>query len=64
MVVEGEVQSAEMKAAVDKNCEKLHLALDNFQNALKTTYQQQKVFARPQKQATITNMFSKTSTSK
>ena len=48
-----------MKAAVGKNYEKLHLAFDNFQNVLKTTYQQQKVSTRPKKQATLTYMFSK-----
>ena len=40
LVLEGKVQSTEMKAAVGKNYEKLHLAFDNFQNVLKTTYQQ------------------------
>ena len=51
-----------MRAAVGKKYEKLHLAFDNFQNVLKTTYQQQKVSARPEKRATITYMFSKAST--
>ena len=50
-------------AYIGKNYEKLQLDCDNFQNVLKTTYQQQKVSARPKKQATITNMFSKASTS-
>ena len=62
--MEWKVNSAEVKADVGNNYEKLHLAFDNFQNVLKTTYQQQqKVSARPKKQATITNMFSKASTS-
>ena len=64
LVLEGKVHSAEMKAAVVKNYEKLHIAFDNFQTVLKTTYQQQKVSSKPTKQATITDMFSKASTSK
>ena len=51
-------------AYIGKNYEKLQLAFDNFQNVLKTTYQQQKVYVRPKKQTTIADMFSKASTSK
>ena len=64
MVLERKVHSAETRAAVGKNYEKLHLGFDNFQNILKTTYQQQKVYARPKKQVTIKDMFSKASTSR
>ena len=63
-VLEGKVRSAEMKAAVGKNYEKLYLVFDNFQNVLKTTYYYQNASATPKKQATITDMFSKASTSK
>ena len=63
LVLEGKIHSAEMKTAVGKNYEKLHLAFDNFQNVLKTIYKQQTVSGRPEKQATITYIFTKTSTS-
>ena len=54
VVLEGKLHSAEMKAVVGKIYEKLYLAIHNFQNILKTTYQQQKVSARPKKRATTT----------
>ena len=58
VILEGELFSAEMQAAAGKNnSKKLQSAFNNFQNILKKTCQQQKVSARPKRQAILTCMF-------
>ena len=54
----------EIQATVDDNYGKLQFAFNNFWIILKKTCQQQKVSAKPKWQATLTNMFSRASSSK
>ena len=64
VIMGGELSSAEMQAAVGNNYGKLQSAFDNFQKMLKKICQQQKESARPKRQATLTDMFSRASSSK
>ena len=67
VVLEGELPLAEMQAAIGNNYGKLQSAFNNFQNILKKTcqqQQQQKVSAKTKQLTTITDMLSRTSSSK
>ena len=52
-----ELSSTEIQAVVGNNNGKLQSAFNNFQNILNKHCQQQKVSARPKRQATLTNIF-------
>ena len=60
----GELCSAEMQAAAGNNFGKLKSAFENFQQIFKKTCQEQKESARPKRQATLTDMFARASSSK
>ena len=63
VILQGELSSAEIQAAVGKNYGKLQFPFNNFRNNFKKTYQQQKVSAKPKRQATLNDVFSKASSS-
>ena len=63
VILEGELSSAEIQAVVGKNYGKLQFPFNNFRNNFKKTYQQQKVSAKPKRQATLNDVFSKASSS-
>ena len=62
IILEGELSSAEMQAAVGKNYGKLLFTFDNFRNMLKKNFPKTKT--KPKRQATLTDMFSRASRSK
>jgi len=64
VILEEELSSEEMQAAVDINYGKLQFAFYSFRNILKKTCQQQKVSAKPKRQVTLTDIFSRASSSK
>ena len=45
VILEGDMSSAEVQAAVGNNYRKLQISFNNFQNIIKKTFQQQKLFA-------------------
>ena len=53
-----------MQAAVGSNYGKLKSAFNNFRIILNKAFQQQKVFAKPKRQATLADMFSRVYSSK
>ena len=63
-ILEGELSSAEMQAAVCINYGNPQFNFNNIWNISKITCQQQKVSAKPIRQATLTDMFLKESSSK
>ena len=64
VILEWALSSAEMQAVVYNNYGKLQSAFNNFWNILNKTCQQQKVSARPKRQGTLTDMFTRASSSK
>ena len=54
VVLEGDLSSADMQAAVGNNYGNLQFAFNNFRIILNKTCQQQKVSAKPKWQATVT----------
>ena len=65
VILEGELSSAEMQAIIGNNYGKLLSAFNNFRNILKKqTCQQQNVSAKPKRLVTLTDMFSRVSSSK
>ena len=57
VILEGELTCSKMQAAVGNTMENYNLLLITFEIFWKKTCQQQKVSARPKRQATLTDMF-------
>ena len=61
LILEGELPSAEMQAAVGNNYWKLQYAFNNFMNMLNKTWQKQKMSTKPKRKATLEDMLTRAS---